>query len=157
MLNFYNLNSPLSPIQIHLYIIVFCLIHSFPFSPGLLLFVLSFQTFPVVSQLPRAKSVPQLIILMIPTNRRYKLDRRFHHSFLFAPFHSHSRSDFTILSQVTFKHQLWFCTNYVGTDSFYLSDHFLGYHFSRWGWWWKFNCWELVQTLHWIRRASRIS
>ena len=72
MLNFYNLNSPLSPIQIHLYIIVFCLIHSFPFSPGLLLFVLSFQTFPVVSQLPRAKSVPQLIILIVPTNRRYK-------------------------------------------------------------------------------------
>ena len=44
----------------------------FPFSPGLLLFVLSFQTFLVVSQLPRAKSVPPLIILIVPTNWRYK-------------------------------------------------------------------------------------
>ena len=48
-----------------------------------------------------------------------KLDRWFHHSFLFAPFHSHSRSDFTILSQVTFKQQLWFCTNYVVLHFFF--------------------------------------
>ena len=127
------IHSPLSPNQIHLYIVVFCLIHSFPFSPGLLLFVLGFQTFLVVSQLPRAKSVPQLIILMISTNRRYKSMQSL-------------TDDFTILSYLLpfihilevispFCHKLLLSNNYdfITHLFFYLLNHFLGYHFCRWG------------------------
>ena len=131
------IHSPLSPIQSHLYNLVFLLIHSFPLFPWTSLVCVEFSDFP--RSFSTSKS--QISSTTNNTNDSHKqkiqvnakLDRWFHHSFLFAPFHSHSRIDFTILSQVTFKQQLWFCTNYVVTHSFYLSDHFLGYHFSRWG------------------------